>query len=457
MTSQTVALGDARDRHDPIEMPISAYSAFWELSSDFETPYSPTDAVECLKAGLISADRQMVTEVIDAGHAARMTGRAVLVTGPTGSGKEIVARAVAILARRSPPFRAINCGAIPASLIEAELFGTVKGAFSDATDRAGVFEQADGGTVFLDEIGEMPKDLQVRLLRVLQERTVTRMGDDRSRKVDVLVLAATNRHLDGMVESGAFREDLFRRLNAVRVTLWALRDRMADQCLLLWYFLKRWNHNHPEAEITQVSTQVIFDLLTYSWPGSVGELEEALEVAVSLQSEDTTLLGLNRTFKHYATGMPERLGRQDILLSEMPTSFGPLVRQWEQLMKCPPWSPRGRELEDGARRFLLEQERRMGSHRPRTLDVDDEPVDTYPETSHDPGAGSLSPDRAAFRKDFFEFLTAHKTQIPSREELDCHLREWALRTCGANVAAAARLIRISPTTMYKFVSKKQQS
>ena len=207
----------------------------------------------------------------------------VLVGGESGTGKELVARAIHRLSpRASNAFIAVNCGAIPDNLLESELFGHRKGAFTDANrDRKGLFEEASGGTLFLDEIGELPIGLQVKLLRVLQEGEVRRLGDSQDIKVDVRVVAATARDLAAEVGRGAFREDLFYRLNVFALHLPALRERREDIPLLVEHFLVRMNARMGLA-VTGTMPEAMRLLMAYDWPGNVRELENTVEWAIVL-------------------------------------------------------------------------------------------------------------------------------------------------------------------------------
>jgi DNA-binding NtrC family response regulator len=217
------------------------------------------------------------------------TSSTILVSGETGTGKELVARAIHHNSpRRSQRFVALNCSAIPETLLEAELFGHVRGAFTGAVaNRAGKLEQANRGTLFLDEVGTMSTALQMKLLRVLQEREFERVGDTHVVHVDVRVIAATNSDLARMVAEGRFREDLFYRLNVIPIHLPALRDRKEDIPLLVQHFLQKYATNGTmpgdgPVKLLTVSQGAMRKLMAYGWPGNVRQLENALERAVAL-------------------------------------------------------------------------------------------------------------------------------------------------------------------------------
>ncbi|MEX2212934.1 MAG: sigma 54-interacting transcriptional regulator [Phycisphaeraceae bacterium] len=231
----------------------------------------------------------------------------ILLLGETGVGKELIAKAVHFNSpRRDKPMVRINCGALSPQLLESELFGHIKGAFTGAVrDKIGRFEAADGGSIFLDEIGTLSSELQVKLLRVLQEREFERVGDHRTVKVDVRVIAATNLDLDEEVRKGNFREDLYYRLNVVTINLPALRARREDIPRLMDHFLDRYNRENNRT-LRKISRDVLNTLLRYPWPGNVRELENTVERAVVLsQSDEFTeeLLPLQiRMFAHQVRG-----------------------------------------------------------------------------------------------------------------------------------------------------------
>lgn len=207
----------------------------------------------------------------------------LLITGESGVGKELTARAVHSHSRReTKPLISINCAAMPAQLLESELFGYVKGAFTDArTSKKGLFQEADGGTLFLDEIGEIPIDLQPKLLRVLEERKVRPLGGVNETPVDVRIITATNRDLETAVEEGLFREDLFYRLNVIKVAIPPLRSRGTDILLLAHKFIEQFAKKQKR-EVNGITEAAVQKLLDYSWPGNVRELRNAVEHAVAL-------------------------------------------------------------------------------------------------------------------------------------------------------------------------------
>ena len=212
----------------------------------------------------------------------------VLITGESGTGKELIARAIHYHSPRAQaPLVTVNCGAIPESLLESELFGHRKGAFTDAIrDKRGLFEEAHGGSIFLDEIGELPRSLQVKLLRVLQEEELKRLGDTRPIKIDVRVLAATTKDLASEVKAGRFRDDLFYRVNVLQVTVPPLRERAGDIGLLIQHFVDK-TAKRLGLQVNQVNPAVLRALQRYSWPGNVRELENVIERAMVMAGGPT--------------------------------------------------------------------------------------------------------------------------------------------------------------------------
>ena len=211
------------------------------------------------------------------------TRTSVLVCGESGTGKELVARGIHDQSdRREKPFVAVNCGAIPENLLESELFGHVKGAFTGAVNnKPGLFEVAHGGTLFLDEVGELPQTLQVKLLRALQEKQVRRVGGNADTAVDVRIVTATNRDLHADAQAGRFREDLYYRLNVIQITLPPLRERMEDVPLLAQHFLEKFAREQGRPPC-QLAGAALTRMLAYDFPGNVRELENTIERAVAL-------------------------------------------------------------------------------------------------------------------------------------------------------------------------------
>ncbi len=218
------------------------------------------------------------------------TDSTVLITGESGTGKELIVKLLHKLSpRANKPLVPINCGAIPKDLLESELFGHEKGAFTHAfRSRPGRFELADGGTIFLDEIGELDPSLQVKILRVIQEKEIERLGAVKSKKVDVRIVAATNRDLEEEVKRGNFREDLFYRLNVVPIYMPPLRERKEDILLLAEHFLKKFCKKNKRS-ILKLAPETKRYLLAYSWPGNVRELENLMERMTILCEGDTIL------------------------------------------------------------------------------------------------------------------------------------------------------------------------
>ena len=243
------------------------------------------------------------------------TDSTVLITGETGTGKELIARAVHKRSRRSErTFVSVNCAALAPALISSELFGYEKGAFTGATQRRlGRFELADGGTIFLDEVGELPADTQVALLRILQEREFERVGGTQSLKVNVRVIAATNRDLKAAVADGVFRQDLFYRLNVFPIEVPPLRERKEDILLLVEYFVRLYA-NRAGKEIRSIDQKTMDLLQAYDWPGNIRELQNVIERSVILSSSE--ILFVDESW--FATEIPAPRRR-----AEAPEPFAP--------------------------------------------------------------------------------------------------------------------------------------
>ncbi len=214
----------------------------------------------------------------------------ILITGESGTGKEVIAKSIHYSGPlKDKPFVTINCGAIPENLMESEMFGHKKGSFTGAVvDKTGLFEVANGGTLFLDEVGELPLSVQVKLLRAIQERIIRRVGATEDTKVDVRIIAATNRNLEDMVAKGTFRQDLFYRLNVINIKSPALRDRADDIPLLANHFLKKYNERLGK-NINAISDEAMAIMKNYSYPGNVRELENMIERTVALEAGSTVL------------------------------------------------------------------------------------------------------------------------------------------------------------------------
>ncbi|MBI2391889.1 MAG: sigma 54-interacting transcriptional regulator [Deltaproteobacteria bacterium] len=275
--------------------PVPADAGAWAEGAKYLVVLRPAEDDELILEGALAAQGLVarapamlkIVRFIETLHRSDAT---VLITGESGTGKEVIARAIhASSARRSGPFVAVNCGALPADLLESELFGHVRGAFTGAVrDRVGRFEAAKGGVVFLDEIGDMPIALQVKLLRVLQARTFERVGESTTRTVDARVIAATNVDLKEAIAAGRFREDLYYRLRVVPIHVPPLRGRAEDIEALARHLLARIAAR--EGRAVRLSPDVLVALKSYAWPGNVRELENAIEYAVAICQRQTVQL-----------------------------------------------------------------------------------------------------------------------------------------------------------------------
>ncbi len=247
-----------------------------------------TEASKDYDSGNIFTTDRKMTEVLGLVRKVSDYSTSVLITGESGTGKELVARAIHYGGNRAAkPFVVVNCGAIPGPLLESELFGHVKGAFTDAhRNKTGLFQESDTGTIFLDEVGELPMELQVKLLRTLQESEVRRVGDTRPVKIDTRVVAATHRDLKEEIKKANFREDLYYRLNVIEIKLPALRERPGDIPGLTAHFVEKYAKKFGKP-VKGVSREAAELLSGYSWPGNVRELENAVERAMILEETDT--------------------------------------------------------------------------------------------------------------------------------------------------------------------------
>jgi len=234
----------------------------------------------------------------------------ILITGESGTGKELIARSIHELSdRRAKPFVVINCGGIPETLLESELFGHKKGAFTGATqDKMGLFQIADSGTVFLDEIGELNLPIQVKLLRVVQERVIKPVGGNEEKSVDIRIISATNKKLEGEVIAGNFREDLFYRLNVIEIRVPPLRERKGDIRALAQHFLEKYSREMGK-EVTKISSYAIDMLNKYDFPGNIRELENLMERSVALSDTNILLpdsLALSLHKRRWIEGVPSK-------------------------------------------------------------------------------------------------------------------------------------------------------
>jgi transcriptional regulator with PAS, ATPase and Fis domain len=295
----------------------------------------------------------VMTEIMDKIKKVAPTDVTVLLEGETGTGKEILAREIHNYSpRRNNPFVAVNCAAIPKDLLESELFGHIKGAFTGAiSSREGKFQLASGGTLFLDEIGDMPLNLQVKLLRALQEKVVIKVGSNKLEEVDVRIICATNQNLEELIKAKKFRSDLYYRINVVRFYLPPLRDRSEDIMLIAKYFLNKFKKEY-NSNVEGFSINAIKAINTYRWPGNIRELENRIKKAVILARHPL-------------------IEKEDLELpDEEETPILPLAQAREEFQ----------------RRYILEALRRNGGNRTKTardLGVDPRTIFRYLENIKD--------------------------------------------------------------------------
>jgi two-component system response regulator AtoC len=294
-----------------IELPIMIRKGLQASKLRFENQYLRSQLREKYSFNNIIGTGPAMNRIFELVETVAGLTSTVLVQGETGTGKELIAKAIHFNSpRRDQKLVSINCGAIPENLLESELFGHTKGAFTGAVQtRVGRFEQANGGTIFLDEIGSMPLALQVKLLRVLQEREFERVGGSNTIKVDVRIIAATGAKLERMVADGTFREDLYYRLNVIPINLPPLRERREDIPLLVQSFVSHFCERHS-LEQKSVSPQVMKALMAYDWPGNVRQLENLVERMVALSGPRTGIT---------ASDLPDQIQTRG------PMSAGPFI------------------------------------------------------------------------------------------------------------------------------------
>ncbi len=322
--------------------------AYDYLEKNFEPDDLKTLVKDALhKKGISEEDAQFIKDVESSDSFGRMTGKSkgmmkvyslvkkmantvanVLILGESGTGKELIARAIHENSSKSDgPFVVINCGGIPENLLESELFGYMKGSFTGAyADKPGLFENAHRGTIFLDEIGELSPFLQVKLLRVVQEKTFRRVGGSRDISVDVRIISATNQNLEGRVKTRDFREDLFYRLNVIPVRLPPLRERKEDIPLLVNHFIEKYSREYNK-EIKKISPYAMALLVGYPFPGNVRELENIIERSIALE---TTNIILPENLEISVTGDPALLSDGDLEIPEEGIDLNEEVAKFER-------------------------------------------------------------------------------------------------------------------------------
>ncbi len=364
--------------------------------------------------GRSEAIRHIIRQIVSVAP----TDLAVLITGESGTGKEIVAKAIHELSpRRNKPMISVNCGAIPEGILESELFGHEKGAFTGAVaSKKGYFELADGGTIFLDEIGEMPLQTQVKLLRVLENGEFMRVGSGEVRRVDVRVIAATNRDLAVMVQQGQFRQDLYFRLKAASIYIPPLRERREDIPLLIEHFvqqvLKR--NNIEFAGFTDEAMQL---LMTYDWPGNVRELRNVIETVIILAGGKKITADLIRDhLMHY---------EEEVEVSDnLPILAGTTVDRAERELIYKALVSLGVEMRE-MKQVLLEIDRKIENGKPTGI--------------------PMPPPVATVRPEDIE--------IKPLDELEREMIEKALEKFRGNRRKAARALNISERTLYRKIKE----
>ncbi|MRN38347.1 sigma-54-dependent Fis family transcriptional regulator [Neisseria sp. N95_16] len=340
-TQPAAAKPASRDLNKPISVPDSLRSMKERFSSGETTPSqeAPQLGGEADMPRLLGTSPQMV-EVRHLIHRLARSEVPVYIAGESGTGKEQAARTIHELSDRADkPFIAVNCGAIPENLMESEFFGYKKGSFTGAEqDRLGFFQHADGGTLFLDEVADLPLAMQVKLLRAIQEKAVRRIGDARESFVDVRIVCATHKNLEALVESGAFRQDLYYRLNVVSLHMPPLREMREDLGALILYLLYKHRHGNQTYKLSAKAQEA---LLHYSYPGNFRELENILERAVTLTVG--TVIQLDDLQIHNTPADDEPRGHHSLSLQDISDSVSEAPLNHEPL---PPFDPRTMQIQD---------------------------------------------------------------------------------------------------------------
>ncbi|MDR2460288.1 MAG: sigma-54 dependent transcriptional regulator [Deltaproteobacteria bacterium] len=382
----------------------------------------------------------------------------VMVHGETGTGKELIARAIHLASpRRDRPMVPVNCGAIPEELLETELFGHEKGAFTGAIkDRIGRFEMANGGTIFLDEIGDMSPKLQVKLLRVLQEHEFERVGGDRVISVDIRVITATHVDLAKAISEGKFREDLYYRLNVIPVSVPALRERSEDIPLLVEYFLKRLRKTKG-VNITKVAPEALQVLVSYSWPGNIRELENLMERMVILAEGDTITLEDLPARLTNLKGPSENDKNIPLVQSFLERVGRPLSPEPEDNLGTDPAAkiedthsssaPSAKEREDKREKI----EALATPLNPEALNE----VETHPGPDNPPlEKGELDPKILGLMAPITDFPEEGINLNALVKEYETLVIDAALNKAGGYKNAAAKLLNINRTTLQEKLRKK---
>ena len=387
---------------------------------------------EDFEEGIVGSGEKMQQVLKKVGQVAASEAT-VMVTGESGTGKELVARCIHRHSHRNDgPFHAVNCGAIPENLIESELFGHEKGAFTGATEaKAGQFEICHGGTLFLDEIGDMGLPTQTKILRAIQEGEIQRVGSTRVKKVDVRLIAATHKNLESMVKEKTFREDLYYRLNVVRIETPPLRSRMEDLPELVDFMLERLDKKFGTG-VKEISTEAMEVLLSYIWPGNVRELENALHSA-SVVSKGKRIL---------AKDLPQSLS------TVTPPADENLAKIEEKSFS------ETKEYHSSQSEGIRSSSQEMDASPP----VFGETVTVTEDTSTTRNTDNTSPPSSISLDESFDFAYSHLRAKSDRnliEEMEKEVIRRALQECGGNQVKASSLLGITRATLRKRIDSYQ--